>query len=62
MMLKFIEKDDGVINILDELGDPVGDIIIEKGFYRVSLLFAYGSGKGLHQIADKLDELNNDKK
>lgn len=57
-MLEFIVNDDGVVNIIDEAGESVGDIVRRNGVSRVSLQFSYSSSSGLRQIADKLDELN----
>jgi len=58
VMLEFIVNDDGVVNIIDEAGESVGDIVRRNGVSRVSLQFSYSSSSGLRQIADKLDELN----
>lgn len=57
-MLEFKLNDDGVINILDDNGQPIGDIVYRNSVFRVSFQFAYSSATGFRQIADKLDELN----
>ncbi len=56
--LQFIEQDDGVINIKNECGDAIGDLVKRDGVYRLTFLYTYDNADGLYQIADKLAELN----
>lgn len=58
-MLEFVDyEDDSTINIRDERGDAVGDLVINGGKYNLSLLYLIKRSDYLRQIADKLDELN----
>ena len=58
-MLKFVEnEDDSVINIRDERGDSMGDLVVHHGKYNLSLQYLINNPNHLRQIADKLDELN----
>lgn len=58
-MLEFIEYiNDSVINIRNECGDMVGDLVFNQGKYGLSLCYLCNNTEHLRQIADKLDELN----
>ena len=58
--LRFIEQDDGVINIKHECGSAIGDLVKRDGIYRLTFLYTYDNADGLYQIADKLKQLNGD--
>ncbi len=45
--LQFIEQDDGVINIKNECGDAVGDLVKRDGIYRLTFLYTYDNADGL---------------
>lgn len=58
--LQFIEQDDGVINVMDECGDAVGDLVKHNGRFHISFLHTNDNADYLYQIADKLKLLNSD--
>ncbi|WP_292992568.1 hypothetical protein [Nitrosomonas sp.] len=58
--LQFIEQDDGVINVMDECGDAVGDLVKHNGRFHISFLHTNDNADYLYQIADKLKQLNSD--
>ncbi|MFA7253806.1 MAG: hypothetical protein WC107_04585 [Patescibacteria group bacterium] len=57
-MLEFVEHDDGVIAIVSETGEKMGNFIKVRGIYSLSLNNLVNSHGYLRQMADKLQELN----
>jgi len=57
-MLEFVEHDDGVIAIVSESGEKIGNFIKVRGIYSLSLNYLVNSHGYLRQMADKLQELN----